>query len=94
MRPPIPSIARFMASNISRAAAVSVSIDSIGFRRVGNSGQRAPISIGILSLLMTIITYVPGAIVGGFFGDGTRTYRIYRIPPADTHVADYLCTSA
>jgi sodium-dependent phosphate cotransporter len=33
-------------------------------RKVGNTGSRAPISIGILSLLMTTIVYVPGAIVG------------------------------
>jgi Na+/phosphate symporter len=33
-------------------------------RRVGNAGQRAPISIGILSLLMTAVTYVPAAVVG------------------------------
>ncbi len=33
-------------------------------RRRGTSGRRAPISIGILSLLMTAVVYVPGAIVG------------------------------
>jgi solute carrier family 34 (sodium-dependent phosphate cotransporter) len=33
-------------------------------RRSGSAGRRAPISIGILSLLMTMVTYVPGAIVG------------------------------
>jgi hypothetical protein len=33
-------------------------------RRVGNTGQRAPLSIGVLALLMTSIIYVPGAIVG------------------------------
>jgi Na+/phosphate symporter len=33
-------------------------------RRVGSAGRRAPISIGILSLLMTSIVYVPGAVVG------------------------------
>jgi len=30
----------------------------------GGAGRRAPISIGILSLLMTAIAYVPGAVVG------------------------------
>ncbi len=33
-------------------------------RRRGTSGRRAPISIGILSLLMTAGAYVPGAVVG------------------------------
>ncbi len=33
-------------------------------RRKGVAGRRAPISIGILSLLMTMCTYVPGAIAG------------------------------
>jgi solute carrier family 34 (sodium-dependent phosphate cotransporter) len=33
-------------------------------RRVGTAGRRAPISIGILSLLMTSVVYVPGAVVG------------------------------
>jgi hypothetical protein len=33
-------------------------------RHRGSGGRRAPISIGILSLLVTMIVYVPGAIVG------------------------------
>ncbi|MDP9071202.1 MAG: hypothetical protein M3N68_07930 [Actinomycetota bacterium] len=33
-------------------------------RRIGDSGRRAPISIGILSLLMTAVVYVPAAVVG------------------------------
>lgn len=33
-------------------------------RRTGTAGRRAPISIGILSLLMTAVVYVPGAVVG------------------------------
>jgi hypothetical protein len=33
-------------------------------RGVGSAGRRAPISIGILSLLMTIVVYVPGALLG------------------------------
>lgn len=33
-------------------------------RRSGTAGRRAPISIGILSLLMTMVTYVPAAIIG------------------------------
>lgn len=33
-------------------------------RRRGSGGRRAPISIGILALLMTAVVYVPGAVVG------------------------------
>ncbi|HEX6597531.1 MAG TPA: hypothetical protein VF045_11380 [Acidimicrobiales bacterium] len=33
-------------------------------RRMGTSGRRAPVSIGILSLTMTLVVYVPGAIAG------------------------------
>ncbi|CAN5699884.1 hypothetical protein BH20ACT1_BH20ACT1_11690 [soil metagenome] len=33
-------------------------------RRRGTSGRRAPISIGILSLLMTAVVYLPGAVLG------------------------------
>ena len=33
-------------------------------RRAEGAGRRAPISIGILSLLVTAVTYVPGAAVG------------------------------
>jgi Na+/phosphate symporter len=33
-------------------------------RRIGGGSRRAPLSIGILSLLMTSIVYIPGAILG------------------------------
>ncbi|MFP5318993.1 MAG: hypothetical protein ACLGI2_11960 [Acidimicrobiia bacterium] len=39
-------------------------------RRMGTSGRRAPISIGILSLTMTMVVYVPGAIAGYLLLDG------------------------
>lgn len=39
-------------------------------RRLGTSGQRAPISIGILSLTMTLVVYVPAAIAGYLLLDG------------------------
>ena len=39
-------------------------------RGTGTSGRRAPISIGILSLLMTAIAYLPGALVGYLLLDG------------------------
>ena len=39
-------------------------------RRLGTAGRRAPISIGILSLTMTMVVYVPGAIVGFLLLEG------------------------
>lgn len=39
-------------------------------RRIGTGGRRAPISIGILSLLMTATIYVPAAVVGYLLLDG------------------------
>ncbi len=39
-------------------------------RRTGTSGRRAPISIGILSLLMTAVVYLPGAVGGYLLLDG------------------------
>ncbi|CAN5149939.1 hypothetical protein BH24ACT1_BH24ACT1_06680 [soil metagenome] len=39
-------------------------------RRQGSGGRRAPISIGILALLMTAVVYVPGAVVGYALLDG------------------------
>lgn len=56
------------------AAFVVLVVGSIyALRNNGTTGRRAPLSIGVLSLLMTMITYVPAAIVGyllldrGFF---------------------------
>jgi len=39
-------------------------------RRRGSGGRRAPISIGILALLMTAVVYLPGALVGYALLDG------------------------
>jgi solute carrier family 34 (sodium-dependent phosphate cotransporter) len=39
-------------------------------RRKGSGGRRAPISIGILALLMTAVVYVPGALIGFALLDG------------------------
>ena len=39
-------------------------------RGSGTGGRRAPISIGILSLLMTAVAYLPGAVVGYLLLDG------------------------
>jgi Na+/phosphate symporter len=39
-------------------------------RETGTAGRRGPISIGILSLLMTAVVYVPGAVIGFLLLDG------------------------
>ena len=39
-------------------------------RGTGGAGRRAPISIGILSLGMTMVAYVPGAVLGVLLLDG------------------------
>lgn len=39
-------------------------------RNLGTSGRRAPISIGILSLTMTMVVYVPGALAGYLLLEG------------------------
>jgi solute carrier family 34 (sodium-dependent phosphate cotransporter) len=47
------------------AAFVVLAVGAIyAIRRPDTTNPRAPISIGILSLLMTMVTYVPGAMVG------------------------------
>ena len=47
------------------AAFVVLVVGTIYALRAGEgAGRRAPISIGILSLLMTLSTYVPGAVIG------------------------------
>ena len=47
------------------AAFVVLVVGSIyALRNNGTTGRRAPLSIGVLSLLMTMITYVPAAVVG------------------------------
>ena len=47
------------------AAFVVLAVGAIyAIRKTDAANPRAPISIGILSLLMTMVTYVPGAIVG------------------------------
>jgi sodium-dependent phosphate cotransporter len=58
------SFTMLTGSRLGAAFVVLVVGTIYAVRRVGNAGQRAPISIGILALLMTVVAYVPGAIVG------------------------------
>jgi solute carrier family 34 (sodium-dependent phosphate cotransporter) len=58
------AFAMLTGSRLGAAFVVLVVGAIYAIRRVGSSGRRAPISIGILSLLMTVVVYVPGAVVG------------------------------
>lgn len=51
-------------SRLGAAFVVLVAGAVYALRGVGGAERRAPISIGILSLLMTMVTYVPGALAG------------------------------
>lgn len=51
-------------SRLGAAFVVLVVGTIYALRNTGSAGRRAPISIGVLSLLMTMITYVPAAVVG------------------------------
>ena len=51
-------------SRLGAAFVVLVVGTIYALRNTGSAGRRAPISIGVLSLLMTMITYVPAAIAG------------------------------
>ncbi|MDP9454181.1 MAG: hypothetical protein M3P97_12585 [Actinomycetota bacterium] len=60
-------------------------------RRRGTSGRRAPISIGILSLLMTAVAYVPGALLGyALLAGGTLDRFDIGTSPAITSATDAL----
>ena len=60
-------------------------------RRRGSAGRRAPISIGILSLLMTMVVYVPGAFLGYILLErGTFDGLTFGTSPELTSVTDTL----
>jgi Na+/phosphate symporter len=60
-------------------------------RRRGSAGRRAPISIGILSLLMTMVVYVPGAFFGYLLLErGTFDELTFGTSPELTSVTDTL----
>jgi len=58
------SFTMLTGSRLGAAFVVLVVGITYAVRRSEGAGRRAPISIGILSLLMTMATYVPGAIAG------------------------------
>ena len=64
------SFTMLTGSRLGAAFVVLVVGTAYAIRNTGAAGRRAPISIGILSLLMTMIVYVPGAIVGYFLLEG------------------------
>jgi solute carrier family 34 (sodium-dependent phosphate cotransporter) len=61
---PTQSFTMLTGSRLGAAFVVLVVGVLYALRGKGTAGRRAPISIGILSLTITVITYVPGAILG------------------------------
>jgi predicted nucleotidyltransferase len=66
----IQSFTMLTGSRLGAAFVVLVVGTVYAVRRRPGSGRRAPISIGILSLLVTVVLYVPAAIVGYALLDG------------------------
>jgi hypothetical protein len=64
------SFTMLTGSRLGAAFVVLVVGTFYALRRSGSGGRRAPISIGILSLLMTMVTYVPGAVIGYLLLEG------------------------
>jgi hypothetical protein len=60
----IQSFTMLTGSRLGAAFVVLVVGAIYAARRRGSAGRRAPISIGILSLLMTMVVYIPGALFG------------------------------
>jgi Na+/phosphate symporter len=57
-------------SRLGAAFVVLVAGTAYAVRGRGGAERRAPISIGILALLMTMVTYVPGAVAGYLLLEG------------------------
>jgi len=64
------SFTMLTGSRLGAAFVVLVVGTVYAVRARDGAGRRAPISIGILSLLMTMTTYVPGAVIGYLLLDG------------------------
>ncbi|MGE3833827.1 MAG: hypothetical protein AB7H43_03465 [Acidimicrobiia bacterium] len=60
----VQSFTMLTGSRLGAAFVVLVAGTVYAVRHTTGDGRRAPISIGILSLLMTMVTYVPGALIG------------------------------
>jgi Na+/phosphate symporter len=58
------SFTMLTGSRLGAAFVVLVAGTVYALRHATGDGRRAPISIGVLSLLMTMATYVPGALIG------------------------------
>jgi hypothetical protein len=61
---PLQAFTMLTGSRLGAAFVVLVAGTVYAFRHRGVGSRRAPISIGILSLLVTLAVYVPGAVVG------------------------------
>lgn len=64
------SFTMLTGSRLGAAFVVLVAGTIYALRNRTGSGRRAPISIGILSLLVTALIYVPGAVIGYLILDG------------------------
>lgn len=85
------SFAMVAGSRLGAAFVVLVVGVVYALRRKGGGGRRAPISIGILSLLMTFLVYVPAAAAGMLLLDGGAFDRVdIGTPPAVTSATDVL----
>ncbi len=60
----LQSFTMLTGSRLGAAFVVLVAGTVYALRHTGSAGRRAPISIGVLALLVTMVVYVPGAIVG------------------------------
>ena len=50
-------------------------------RRTGGESRRAPMSIGVLSLTMTMVAYLPGALIGWLLLTGGHLDGVNLVPP-------------
>ncbi|HYZ93274.1 MAG TPA: nucleotidyltransferase domain-containing protein [Actinomycetota bacterium] len=87
----VQSFTMLTGSRLGAAFVVLVVGTAYALRRRAGSGRRAPISIGILSLLMTMTLYVPAAIAGYFLLDrGVLDGLNIGTSPSVTSVTDAL----
>ena len=85
------SFTMLTGSRLGAAFVVLVVGTLYALRANDGAGRRAPISIGILSLLMTVSTYVPGAVIGYVLLDrGTFDRVDIGTSPALTSATDAL----
>jgi sodium-dependent phosphate cotransporter len=85
------SFTMLLGSRLGAAFVVLVVGTIYALRNKSGSGKRAPISIGILSLIMTLITYLPGALIGfAFLQSGALDNMDIGTSPSITSATDTL----